>query len=334
MPTAPEPEPGQEAQPSLPEPQLPQVFTRAQARAAGCSDRQVTRRLKNAWESVRRGVAIDPTAIGTLVPAEILAALLAHRGRPMVVSHASALTILNLPEPLGPPRLLEFTATEGPTRKRDGVHIRVAPLPPGHVVRLGDTRLTSPTRTVVDCARTLHPRDGLAIADAALRIGIATHAGLLDVLAEQTGWPGVPTARAVLSLASPHRESPLESWSAWTFHQARLPSPAWQPDLHDQDGHFLGRPDCWWPGVAGEADGRAKYALAAAERGGADARRLFEVLDAERRREQGMRGAGVDVVRWGTTDILEPRGLITRLTAAIERAESGRHFRGLVSLRP
>ena len=129
---------------------------------------------------------------------------------------------------------------------------------------------------------------------------------------------------AVLELVDGRRETPLESWSAWAFASWDVPAPEWQVDILDDAGVFLGRADTWWAdGVVGEADGRAKYALAAAERGGVTAGSLADVLHGERRREQAMRTAGADVVRWEARDVLVPdradelaRHLMNALTQA------------------
>jgi hypothetical protein len=160
--------------------------------------------------------------------------------------------------------------------------------------------VTSVARTVVDCARHLPGRDALAIADAALHRGQVTPAQLRAVLAVQQGWPGAAAARTVVSLADGRRESPLESWSAWCFHELGVPQPTWQVDVLDAEGVFLGRVDAWWlEGVAGEADGRAKYALS-----GPGAVGEVEAVHAERRREAAMRRTGAGLVRWGAADVL------------------------------
>ncbi len=106
-------------------------------------------------------------------------------------------------------------------------------------------------------------------------------------------------------LGDGRRESPLESWSAWAFDESGVVRPDWQVEIHDIAGIFVGRSDCWWPSVAGEADGRSKYALAAAERIGATT--VYEVLQAERRREQRLRDAGAEVIRWSAADVLNPQ---------------------------
>lgn len=239
----------------------------------------------------------------------------------MFASHLTAARLLDLPNPLGGWRRLEFTRERGSARSRPDLRISVAALGPGDVVQIGSLPVTSPARTVIDCLRTLPPRDGLAIADAAAHLRLVAVEELWCAMNRQYGWPGSAVARKVLELVDGRRESPLESWSAWGFEQMTLPRPDWQHDLFTPGGVFLGRCDAWWPGVAGEADGRSKYRLAAAERGGVDADTLFAILDDERARHEGIRRAGFEVVRWGSADVLQAarlERLAGRIRAAIQ----------------
>jgi hypothetical protein len=256
------------------DPPLPRVFSNADARAAGLSDRQIERRLAGgAWRPLRRGVfelSSHRACDDDRVEAGLLAAVRSVR-RHVVVSHLHAARMWGLPRPLtgwGEPVL---TACDGPTRYRDGVRVVVAPLSDDEVVGLGGAlAVTSAARTVADCARTLPAHEALAIADTAV--------------------------------------------------QRLLP-------LRD-----LGRGDAWWgAGVVGEGDGRAKYRLAAAERGGIDARRLAQVLDDEREREMALRRAGARVVRWGPRDVLDPQrstALADHLRRELTSAAGERAFTG------
>lgn len=187
-------------------------------------------------------------------------------------------------------------------------------------------------RTLADCLRTLPPHDGLGMLDEGLRFRLATTDQVEAVLRFQRGWRGVRTARELLGLAKPRRESMLESWSAWGFHQLGLPPPGWQVNLCDSTGAFLGRADCWWPcGVVGEADGKAKYRLEAARRGGATPETLARILDDERDREARIRATGADVQRWGAGDVLDRKRLTAlgaRLTTALDLATRHPRFTG------
>ena len=136
-----------------------------------------------------------------------------------------------------------------------------------------------------------------------------------------------------MELADGRRETPVESWSAWAFSVQGLPPPVWQVTVLDEEGVFLGRTDAWWKeGVAGEADGRAKYRLGALERTGAvDAEGLARTLDDQRRRERELRQAGVVVVRWEPRDLLQPdrqRRLTAQLVRELGEVRRRPRFRG------
>jgi hypothetical protein len=316
------------------------------------SNRQIDRRLANGtFTAARRGLLhlpADDSAGGqesTLtmplaLPLDVQAALLASPSRELIVSHASAARLWGLPRPLDGWPQPEFTATSGSNRRRRGIRVKVCALCDGDVVEQNAVLLTSADRTVADCLRTLPGRDALAVADAALHRGLATEAGVLENLHRQSGWPGVGVARQVFKLADFRRESPLESWSAWAFAHTGVPRPEWQVTVRGLDGQPIGRADCWWlrGAIVGEADGRAKYAMAAAERGG-HPEALLDVLQAERRREQRLREIGVDVIRWAAVDVLkEPLAhrLAQRILAAIMLGEQRAGFEGVVTpvLRP
>ena len=311
------------------DPPLPPVFGRPEARAAGLSDDQIDRRLRSrGWTPLCRGqYAVAGLDEYMRWRAEIVARLREH-GRPLVLSHAHAARAWRLPSPLAGWGSPSFTDSAGSTR-RGHVVIRVAPLPADHVELMDRVPVTSLARTVVDCARTLPGRDALAIADAALKVEGMTRGRLEVVVAYQRGWPGIAQARQVAALADPRRETPLESWSAWAFHEVGIPQPVWQVEVCDEGGAVLGRVDgLWLEGVAGEADGRAKYRLRALERGGADAETLARVLDEERLREMGLRRVGLAIVRWDPRDVLVPTRMEALAAQARRELGAGHGFRG------
>jgi hypothetical protein len=223
----------------------------------------------------------------------------------------------------------------GASRFTTGLVVRRAPLDESETAPMGRIVVTSAARTVVDCARTCHPHDALAIADAALRAGLVRVDDLRCALGRARGWPGAVMAGRVFDLADGRRETALESWSAWSFHIKGVPAPQWQVTVLDAEGRFVARPDALWQcAIGGEADGRLKYRLAAAERGGVDAENLLAVLHEERRREGLMRGVGLVLVRWGARDVLDPgrsAALAEYLHAEIDRADPAR-FLGRVVL--
>jgi hypothetical protein len=330
--------------------ELPELRTRAQFRASGLTDRQIDNRLASgSLVATRRGiihVASDPAqppgqsistparATGPVLPVEIRAALLSCPGRELIISHSTAARLFGLPQPLAGWPQPQFTANSGPTRRRNGVHITVAAVPEAETVIRQGVNLTSPSRTVADCLRTLPGRDSLAIIDAALHRRLTTPESVAEVLRHQARWPKVAAARQVLALADGRRESPLESWSAWAFAQTGVVSPQWQVEIHQPDGVLIGRADCWWiDGVVGEADGRSKYTLGTAERGGGE-NAMYEVLHDERKREQRMRDLGAEIVRWTAADVLNDhlaRRLTQRIRGAIALAQGSARFTGIVT---
>ncbi|MGZ4612231.1 MAG: hypothetical protein ACXV1K_03525 [Kineosporiaceae bacterium] len=148
--------------------------------------------------------------------AEVAAVAAAH-GRTLVLAHQHAARAWGLPRPLGDPGPLVFVTERLPARSTPALKIHVARLPTDEVVQRGRVLVTSPARTVVDCARALHPRDTLAIVDAALHRRLLAESDIRQALDRQGGWPGVARARRVLALADRRRETALESWSAWSF---------------------------------------------------------------------------------------------------------------------
>jgi hypothetical protein len=307
-----------------PDIQLPVVFDRLDALSAGLTAGQVDRRSRgHDWDRLRRGFyTVSPLADDTRWRAEVLAAVRAHR-RTLVLSHTCAARAWGLLRPSTGWGPLIFTSPLPPAVRNVAQRILTAPLDDSEVVPVGRILVTSPARAAVDCARLLAPRDGLAVVDAVLHARLCTLDELQGVLERQRGWPGAPRARAVVALADGRRETTLESWSAWSFSEQGLLMPTWQVTLLDIAGVFLGRVDGWWEeGVAGEADGRLKYRLAALERGGVDADGLAAALHEERAREQRLRRAGVSVVRWSARDVLNPgaaRSLAEHIRAELAR---------------
>jgi hypothetical protein len=318
------------------DPELPIVVSREDARAAGMSYSTVGRRLRDEqWSRLRRGW-YSPEQLEADVQwrAEVLAVVRTHR-RPLVLSHAHAARAHGWPAPLGGWGPMSFTATLPPARRRAHTCVLVAALEDHEVVQRGVVLVTSPARTLVDCARHLPAHDALAMADRALRRRDVSASSLTGALHDSAGRPGIERARQVLTLADGRRETPVESWSAWAFRVQGLPAPRWQATVLDDEGVFLGRTDAWWKqGVAGEADGRAKYRLAALERTGTvDAEGLAGALDDERRRERELRQAGVIIVRWEPRDVLQSdrqRRLAAQLRRELDVARTRPRFMGKV----
>lgn len=310
------------------------VFSRSQGLARGLTSAEIRwARRTGVLLTLRRGVycrratfeAAD--AVGRhLLHAR--AALLAHDDR-HVLSHGSAALSWGLPVPLlGPGRpCLTLPGAPASTDRQVDLVVQVAELRPQDCAPWESWRRTSLTRTVADCLRHLPTPDAVAIADDALRCRRTSLAAVRNTLEWQQVWPYAGRGRFALDLVDGRRESPLESRSfvRLALHGVPLPEP--QPTVYDADG-LIGRVDGWWPDKATvcEADGRGKYAVDDwPDLASDDPRDLLEqrvtaarrALIREKVREDRLRAAGLEVVRWGTYDV-EHR--IQHLVATIERA--------------
>ncbi|MBU4335489.1 MAG: type IV toxin-antitoxin system AbiEi family antitoxin domain-containing protein [Actinobacteria bacterium] len=172
--------------------------------------------------------------------------------------------------------------------------------------------VTNLARTVVDLARTQSMSCGLVAADAALHSGAVVLADLLAE-ADQVHSPrGARRMRRVLAHASPHAESPGESFGRARFLELGVAQPELQHEV--VVGRRRYRVDYWWPqlGLVGEFDGRLKYLVD----GLADDRRALEDrVWAEKRREDDLRAAGLRVIRFVWADWLDESTLVPKLVA-------------------
>jgi hypothetical protein len=226
------------------------------------------------------------------------------------VSHVAAAIAYRVPTigQLGKPCL---TVPSG-TALRDLAHIHLhrATLPDDGVVLLGDLRVTTPARTVMDIARERGVAAGVVAADYVLHTGLANASELAAAFEVSSCWPGRKAARTTLAFADGAAESPLESLSRLRIAAFGLPAPRPQAVLCDEFGRFIGRGDFYWDefGVVGESDGDLKY----------DDDPEAAIVK-ERRRERGFCDTGLITVRWGWSDLYEFDKVVKRLQAANAR---------------
>jgi hypothetical protein len=302
------------------DPRLPIVFTPQIAYANGYTRDQIKRRVRSGqWVRVRHGCYCAREHFERLTAAPdsnhllAVAAALAVAGADAAASLWSAAVVHELPLPRGEPKVVSLVRPSGGRRRQGSVRIDVAALPPGDCeIREGVLRTTTPARTVVDIARRCAFIDAVMVADAALRMRLATKADLLAVLEKQAQWPGAAGARDVVEFADGRSESPLESRSRVRMFEAALPVPELQGEIVDDGGRVVARADFLWATyrTVGEADGKVKYA---------DGRR--QTLFDEKRREDAIRRSGWEVVRW-TSDEVEHRFHVVerRIRSAFESA--------------
>jgi hypothetical protein len=265
------------------------AFTRAQALAAGHHPSKVRTLLRRQeWLDLERGIYVEARALQPDDPHGEHALRVAARNLAMGGGHAasrrSASLVLGLPL-LGPvPEPAELTRS--PRRRGDrssASSVRVAVLDVDDVVRWRDVEVTAPARLVCDLARTHDQVEALMVADASLRAGL-DRSRLVEAAARCARWTGAAALAEVLDAADGRVDSPLESLTRWVLRSLDIPAPLSQVDVFHRK-RWLGRVDFAWPelGVVLESDGMSKYGKG--------------TLIDEKRRELGLRRAGLEVLR-------------------------------------
>lgn len=149
----------------------------------------------------------------------------------------------------------------------------------GETVIVGGLRVTSPVRTIVECARLLHPREGLQVSDALLHRSAHVsrrdrapsearlarlQARAAQILDDEPGVLGNPHARVVLEYTDGFAESPNETEARRLALILGLPRPTLQLPVPTREGTFY--PDATWefpgsavPPIHLKCDGVSKY---------------------------------------------------------------------------
>lgn len=199
-----------------------------------------------------------------------------------VFSHATAALIHGLPLWRIDPACHVIQPYRPSTSRAPDLRRHVGALAPRDIVEINGLRVTGLARTVEDCALTMHPRDALVIADAALgaRGGAdrfrqevtrpqveEVRELLLERLERRAPTRGVARARAVITAADGFAESAQESAARWIALSRGLPPPTTQFRVETRLGTFY--VDLTWYDVVNgyrltapvhaEIDGESKY---------------------------------------------------------------------------
>jgi very-short-patch-repair endonuclease len=274
------------------------------AREAGISDKQLRRR-----DVVRlsRDTYL-PRSLARDLPARVAAVLLtAPPGA--AVSHVTAAALWGIEIPLQPADgPVHITVSTGSSvRARDDRSIHRSPLSEAEVTRSRGIPMTTPARTWRDLAMVLSPPALLAVTDQLLGLG-CTVLDLQTQVARRPSGRGAARARAVLPVADPRAESPMESVLRWLLHAAGLPRPVLQHEVRNQGGRILGRADLAWPNrkVLVEFDG--------------DVHRERDVFVNDLRRQNQLVAEGWIVLRFTSADVLgRPDEVIAEIRRALRR---------------
>lgn len=193
-----------------------------------------------------RGPAYRTLLRGVYVAADLeltlrtwIAAFLLVMPLDTAVSHTTALRVYGID--LGRRWPLHFS-TNGSAVSRHGevvLHRRVGRL---HAHAVQGIVVLGPDRTVVDSARLLNPVQLVQAMEALIHAGWTTREQLAAYLAS-CHLDGVVRARRVFALVRDGAESVMETLLRLMIVFARLPEPACNVDIRDDDGRFLARGD-------------------------------------------------------------------------------------------
>jgi hypothetical protein len=177
-------------------------------------------------------------------------------------------------------------------------------------------RVTSPARTVVDCARRLGVPEGVVIADSALHKGLVTRDDLDLQLIRMKRSTGIGNAREVVRLSNGLAESGGETLARLLFERLGYASPKLQVVATSPVNGETYRVDFCWTlpdgsMVFGELDGHEKRVNPDMTHGEAS----VEVLERERLRESYLTATGARVMRFSYKDLLDERHMRTLLDA-------------------
>ena len=232
----------------------------------------------------------------------------------LVACGLTAAAVLGLPvPPHGIPTEPHLVRPHGGRRRgapgrRSGMVGRRAGLEKADILRTpAGVLVTSPVRTVLDCARELDLPWGLALADHAVaHLRVAAYTLVLEARARRDV-SGGSRSRWVARNARAGVESPLESLARAHIVLARLPEPRIQEWLDTRLGSY--RVDLLDPvnRVITEADGKVKYTAK---------REVWQ----EKRREDALRELGYEVVRFTMADHHDPAAWLGTYRRAVARA--------------
>jgi hypothetical protein len=267
-------------------------------------------RLRRGYFAVR-----DPAGTSTADQHRLRAIAAADASTCLVLSHVSAAVLHGLW--LHDVDLTEVHLTRpghGGGRVHPGQRVHTGQLDLADVVTLAGCRVTSLARTVVDLARTLPYTSAVVVADAALRCEACDPAAVVRCMIAATAARGHPAARRALAVADGRSESVGETRTRLALLAAGFPPPELQPEIYDENGRFVGRPDLAYvqAGVLIEFDGKIKYQRALI--GDAD---VTEVILREKRREERLAELGWLTIRVTWSDLADPAALAARISRAI-----------------
>jgi very-short-patch-repair endonuclease len=194
------------------------------------------------------------------------------------------------------------------TTRLAGVAVRRSTVSAGEMSKRRGHRATSVVRTLADLGRRLPLVEAVAALDMALHRRLLQSDDLRSWARAHPGNRGIARLRRVIELAEPATESVMETRLRLLLVMAQLPRPEAQVSLVDEVGHFLGRPDFYYPlhRLAIEYDGAGHR----------------ENLTGDNRRQNRLVDAGYRLLRFTAADVLSAPDSVVAL---VKRALRNHH---------
>jgi hypothetical protein len=243
-------------------------------------------------------------------PNVVLAAAIRRLPRKAVFSGRTAAWLHGLDLP--PCEPIEVTLpVDSPTSRLVGVAVRRSTVDASETVMRRGQPATSVVRTIADLGRRLPLVEGVATLDMALHRRLLELVHLSSWASAHPRYRGVARLRRAIELAEPATESVMETRLRLLLVFGRLPRPLAQISLHDEDGHFVGRPDFYYPlhRLALEYDGATHR----------------ENLTGDNRRQNRMVDAGYRLLRFTAADVFSaPDSVVALVRRALSATTTTR----------
>ncbi|MET3206698.1 UNVERIFIED_ORG: hypothetical protein ABIB21_003521 [Arthrobacter sp. UYEF13] len=302
---------------------LPQLVLSRDRVLHGLTPNELARRVKAGnLVRVRHGVYTDGPTWKGLKPWEqyrlrVQAAAETFE-KPTVFARHSAASVWEIPT-IGLHHPVQALAVKNDGgRSRAGVRRHFAAPAGLMVARREGLLVTDRIRTVLDLAaftpftEAVTPLDHVLRPDRILRLPAVTKAELEAGIGTWYSAAAGRRIRAAIEFADHASGSAGESFSRALIHVAGFEAPVLQQAISDEAG-LVGYTDfCWKQArVVGEFDGVEKYVKPEFLKG----RTASQAVVEEKKRENRIRAAGFNVVRWDWADLVEP-GKLERMLAA------------------
>ncbi len=211
--------------------------------------------------------------------------------------------------PVEPPADVQVIVPPGTVpRRRPGLEPHEGLGPDDATVHRG-VRVTTPERTWLDLSLTLGDADLVAVGDAMVGRGLTTSRRLIEAADAARRRRGVMRARWLARQVRDRVDSPQETRLRLVLtNHGGLPQPAVNPDVGDDHGEWIGRPDLAYED--------AKVAI---QYEGDVHRTTKKRWRADISRDEVLRDHGWEVVRVTADDLRRPPQLCDRVRRAIDR---------------